>query len=179
METQTALFEPHEYFQKERPTQPSENQLAEFYSKMAKEIIEEGFSTSDEEDIIEDLKGLFPFNDNGFEMCKELDGYSANGSYECNTSFCEWLDSLSYELREINRQNVKLWVKENNPQPKFEIGNKLLIKEHLCYGFGKDKIVYVTSINESEAYYCIDEDPNKKGGTVLDYERVEKCCELA
>lgn len=178
METQTTLFEPHEYFQKERPTMPSENQLAQFYSKMAKEIIEEGFSSSDEDDIIEDLKGLSPFNGNGFEMAKELDGYCKNASYDCNTSFCEWLDELSYELYKISQENTKLWVKANNPQPKFEVGDKLLIREFLCYGFGKDKIVYINTIHESEAYYCVDADKNKKGGTVLVYERVEKCCEL-
>jgi len=50
------LFNDAEVFQKERPTKLTEKQEADFYSEQAKDLIKKGFSTDDEEDIIEDLK---------------------------------------------------------------------------------------------------------------------------
>jgi hypothetical protein len=171
------LFNDSEVFQKERPVKPTEQQLKKFYSEQAKEIIKQGFSDSDEEDIISDLESLYPFNDNGFEMAKDLE--RGNGYYEIDTSFCEWLDCLDSDFRQLNTDNVKAWVKAHNPQPKFNDGQKLLIVENLCHGMKKDMIVYVNYKREEEAVYIVDTDPTKRGGTILDYERVEKCCVVA
>ncbi len=38
--------------------------------------------------------------------------------------------------------------------------------------------VYVNGVDEERAVYIIDKDPNRKGGTVLEYERVEESCSL-
>lgn len=170
------LFNDAEVFQKERPTKLTEKQEADFYSEQAKDLIKQGFSTDDEEDIIEDLKKLYPFHDNGFEMAKELDDYGANASYDIDTNFCEWLDCLYSNYDNIMTKNVKDWVKAHNPQPKFEKGTKLLIVETLCHKMGKGLEVYVNGGRPEEAVYWISEDPKKNGGTVLAYERVEKCC---
>lgn len=172
------LFPSTEVFQKERPKQPTEKQKEDFYSRMAKEIIKDGFSTSDEEDIIEDLKMLHPFNDNGFEMAKDLDSHRASASYDIDSSFCEWLDWLDIEYRKINEANVKEWVKAHNPQPKFENGTKLLINETICYGLTKGMEVYITGNNTERAYYTIDANPNKQGGTCIEYEITETKCSI-
>ncbi len=168
------LFNDSEVFQKERPQKPTAQQIEKFYYERAQEIIKEGFSDSDESDIITDLKNLFPFNDNGFEMAKDLE--RGNACYEIDTSFCEWLDGLHYSYSEINRRNVKDWVNAHNPKPKFQDGQKLLVVENLCHGIKKDMIVYINYKREEEAVYIVDQDPKRNGGTVLEYERVEKCC---
>ncbi len=171
------LFNDSETFQKERPTSPTTVQLNAFYLKMAKEIIKERFSDDDEESIIEDLEGLYPFNDNGFEMAKDLE--RGNASYDIDVSFCEWLDGLASELRSIQTENVRAWVKAHNPQPKFEKGTKLLINERLCYKMDKGLTVYVNGGRPEEAVYWINTNPEVYGGTVLPYELVEKNCTIA
>jgi len=173
------LFNDAEVFQKERPTELTEKQKADFYIEQAKDLKAQGVSTDDEKDIIEDLKKLYPFRDNGFEMAKELDGYGCQANYNIDTNFCEWLDCLYSNYNEIETQNIKDWVKAHNPQPKFQKGTKLLIVEKLCHKMDKGLEVYVNGGRPEEAVYWISEDPNKYGGTVLAYERVEKCCVVA
>jgi len=173
------LFSDSEVFQKERPTKLTDKQVDDFYLERAKDLIENGYSKDYVEDIIEDLKELYPFRDNGFEMANELKSYKMKACYEIDTQFCEWLDCLSFEYDQILTKNVIDWVKAHNPQPKFEKGTKLLITEHLCYGKPKGAIVYVTGGRKEEACYWIDENPNKDGGTVIEYELVEKCCVIA
>lgn len=173
------LFSDSETFQKERPTKPTEKQLEDFYLKMADEIKKEGFSDSAETEIVKDLKNLYPFNDNGFEMAKELDSYSAHAVYEINTSFCEWLDSLWHEYNDIKTENVKAWVNAHHPKSKFEKGDKLIINKNLCFGKAVGQTVFVTGVKADEYYYLIDENQNRQGGTILACERVEDCCSLA
>lgn len=170
------LFDTTEFFQKERPTEPTKSQVEEFYKKMAKEIKKEKFSSSEESEIIEDLKDLFPFSDSGFEMAKELDGYTANAEYDIDSSFIDWLEDLQWEYRKLNDVNVKEWVKCHNPLPMFQKGQKLEIMEKLCYQKDVGKIVYVNGFQEDKANYLIDEDPNRQGGTILPYELVESRC---
>jgi hypothetical protein len=180
------LFNDSEVFQKERPKTVTANQLDEFYKVRAKEIISQGFSDSDEEDIIQDLQNLYPFNDNGYEMARRLEVCPSASEYEFNTDFCEFLDSLDFEYRQILSENVKAWVKAHDIKPKFEKGTKLLIKRTLCHGLIKDMEVYVNSINSNQFHsddrndgnYCIDTNPKRNGGTVLAYELVESNCEL-
>ena len=175
----STLFNDAEVFQKERPTQLTQKQKDDFYSEQAKDLKAQGFSTDDEEDIIEDLKKLYPFNDNGFEMAKELDGYGCQATYDIDTNFCEWLDFLHHQYSQIETKNVKDWVKAHNVQPKFNDGQKLLIVEKICRGMEKDMIVYANYKREEEALYVVDADNTKRGGTLLSYERVEKCCVVA
>jgi len=173
----STLFNDKDVFQKERPLQPTEQQLQKFYSEQAKEIIKQGFSDSDEESIIEDLKGLWPFNGNGFEMAKDLE--RGDAYYQIDVSFCEFLDSISYDFDAINRENEKAWVKAHDIKPAFPKGSKLLVKENICRGINAGMTVYVNGGSMDEGKYWIDENSERKGGTVLTFERVEKCCVLA
>lgn len=173
------LFNDSEVFQKERPTKPTAEQLSVFFAKQAKEVKENGWSSSDEEDIIHDLKELHPFNNTGYEMAKMLEGSFYKADYKIDSSFIEWLEFLDSDYRSLNSENVRQWVKAHNPEPKFKDGQKLLIVEPLCPGMKKGMIVYVNYKREEEAMYVIGEYPNIKGGTLLEYERVEKCCVAA
>lgn len=171
----STLFKDSEVLNKERPTKPTNQQIEEFWAKMAEEILDNNFSTSDKEDIISDLKNLSLY-DTGFEMAKELDEPNANANYEIDSSFIEWLESLSWEYRSLNDKNVKHWVSVFNPEHKYLKGQALLVNENLDREYTKGKIVYVTGFSLEKACYLISEDKNRNGGTVLAYEKVESCC---
>lgn len=166
------LFNTDEFFQKERPTEPTKSQIDAFYDKMASEMIDSGFTTNDKEDIIEDLKDLY-MGDSGFEMAKDL--YD-NSGYEVDSELVAWLENLPWKYRDLKNSNVREWVKCHNPQPIFERGQKLIANKELCYKKNKGIIVYVTGFKEDVASYLISEDPSTNGGTVLAYELVEERC---
>jgi hypothetical protein len=176
---QEKLFSDSEVFQKERPTKLTKQQEDDFYLNQAKDLIDKEYSFSDIEDVIEDLKYLYPFNDNGFEMAKSLESSSRLADYEIDVEFCEWLDCLHYAYSKIENQNIKDWVAAHNPQPKFETGTKLLIVENLNHKLKKDMIVYVNGGRPEEAVYWINVDPKQYGGTIIAYEKVEQCCIVA
>ena len=132
------LFDDSETFQKERPTKITEQQENEVYSKLAKEIIKNGWCVDEtEEDIIYDLKDL-SMNDTGFEMAKHLEGYNMKCNYEIDTDFIYWLDDFEYRFRKVLEQNVRDWVKAINPKPLFEKGQKLIVKEFINYKLKKE-----------------------------------------
>jgi hypothetical protein len=110
------------------------------------------------------------------KMAKKLEHFMADAQYEITTWFCEWLEGLSHEYDTIKRNNVKAWVQAHNPQPKFEKGTKLIVNARLCYGMEAGTIVYINGGSPEEAVYWVDENPDRNGGTVLPYEKVEACC---
>ena len=170
------LFDDSETFQKERPKEITEKQENELYSKLAKEIISNGWCIDElEEDIIYDLKHLSR-NDTGFEMAKDLEDYNMKCNYEIDTDFIYWLDDFDYRFRKVLDENVKDWVKAIKPKPLFEKGQKLIVNEFINYKIKKDMVVYVNGISEESAYYLIDPNPEKKGGIVIPYEVVEEKC---
>jgi len=171
------LFDDSLLFQKERPTKITAQQEEKMYVDFAKEIIENQYSEYDEESIIEDLKEL-SWHDSGFEKAKKLEDGCA--SYEFTGDFIDWLDNMACERDYILKENVKMWVKAHNPQPKLEKGDQLKINESLSRtpDLKKDSVVYITGINMEQAYYTISSDPDKNGGYVLDFEKVESKCEI-
>lgn len=174
-----SLFNDSEVFQKERPTKATEKQETEFYLKAAQEIIDGGWCTYDVEDIAKDLKRLNNHYDNGFDLGKKFDdGYNIECSYDVDVAFCEWLDCLYSDYEQLIRDNERTWVKAHDIKPLFEKGAKLNVIKTVCHGITAGMIVYVNGGRMDEGKYWIDIDPNKKGGTVLEYEIVENCCEL-
>lgn len=174
------LFKDSELFQKERPTKATEQQKSEFYKKMAKEVIKNKFVENYyEEDIIHDLKLLYPFwRNNGFEMGKILDGYGTRCSWDINTEVCEWLDCLESEYSELLDKNVKDWVKAHNPQPLFPMKTKLVVVKELNREKLSGDIIFVTGFRTETACYLVDKDPERKGGTVIPYEKIENHCKI-
>ena len=170
------LFDDTLLIQKERPTKITAQQAEKMYLDLAKDCIEQQFSSDDEEVIAEDLKEL-SVNDSGFEKAKYLED-NGNADYEFSGDFIDWLDAMDYERSSILKENVKLWVKAHNPQPKLKEGDKLEIVVALSFSkdLRKDCIVYVTGINMEQAYYTISEDKAMKGGYVLAFEKVESNC---
>jgi hypothetical protein len=173
--TMEKLFDEKEIFIKIRPVKLPDSEKEKFYRKMAKEIIDEGWSSSDIDDIIEDLKDLRMYQ-TGFEMANNLnEGYHR---YEINSNFIAWLEDFSWEADRALEEIVKQWVKIHNPLPQFKKGDKLIINIDLNskQKFG-DKI-YITGIKTETACYYTHENADNNGGYVIPFERVESSCTL-
>lgn len=172
------LFPDSETFQKERPTTITEQQRQDYYRKVAQEIIDNGWSQYDIDSVIEDVSNM-SHHDSGYELAKWLEEFDRSASYEIDTPFIEFLDDFGWGIAEIVLENVQAWVVETNPQPKYQKGQKLLIETALDYEHKKGLNVYVTGFSsQKNACYLIDEDPNRNGGTIIPYEKVESRCSV-
>lgn len=172
------LFDDTLFVQKERPTKITAQQEEQMYLDLAIECIENQYSSSDQQTIVEDLKKL-SINDSGFEKAKELED-DGSGDYKFNGDFIDWLDFMDNIRHQILSENVNLWVKAHNPHPKFQKGIKLKINADISRtkDLRKDCIVYVTGIKLDEANYYIYPNSENNGGYVLPFEKVEENCEV-
>lgn len=148
---ETLLFKDSEVFVKERPSKLSEKQETEIWQNLAKEVVNNGWSDDDIDTIIEDLQSL-SMSDSGYEMAKDLDGFSANGSYDIDTSFIEWLDMLDSDFDNARRENVKRWVKAHDIKPKYKIGTQLVVRERFSRSpeLQVDKVIFVNGYYEND-----------------------------
>jgi hypothetical protein len=168
------LFSDSETFQKERPTKPSEVQKVKFYNDMAQEVIDNGWSSDSVSDIANDLEELYPFYGNGYDLAKNLEkGYRNQASYDIDPSFCEWLDNLDYEYRRLVEENVRTWVKAHNPQPKYKVGESVVLSKNLNREMNAGQTFYITGLQPEEANYLVWKDKKHNGGCVIAYERLE------
>jgi len=170
------LFDDTLFIQKERPTQITKQQEEKMWLDLAKECIKNQYSDGDEETIAEDLKEL-SIHDSGFEKAKDLE-QNGNADYEFEGDFIDWLDGIDWKRGAILRENTKLWVKAHNPQPKFQLGQKLIIEKELNREKHVGDIVYINGVNTEDAYYLVDKDKNRKGGTVIVFEKIEENCSI-
>lgn len=170
------LFSDKETFVKERPKKVPETRLQKFYTDLAEEIKSEGYSDDDIETIVEDVKEMSTI-DNGYEIAKHLDD-RGNASYDIDPMFVDFLDNYGWRRREVFDEIIKEWVKIHDIKPKFNKGDKLIANEYLNRDYKSNAIVYVTGIKSDTARYLIDADPNRNGGTVFDFEKVETICSL-
>jgi hypothetical protein len=175
------LFNESEVFVATRPEKATAQQIEKFYLENATEILDNKWATGTLEDVISDLEQLYPFNDSGYEMAKESEGFNMQASYDIETSFIEFLDCLSSDFYELVRNNVKEWVKIHNPKPIFEIGTRLLIEKDLSRNtdLKAGNAYYITGYSEKEAYYTISKNSEQKGGYCFPYEKIEQCCALS
>ena len=174
---ETLLFKDSETFIKERPTKLSEKQEDEIWQKLAKDVIDNGWSDDDIDTIIEDLQNL-SMSDSGYEMAKDLEGFSSNGSYDIDTSFIEWLDWLYSDFDDARRENVNRWVKAHDIKPKYEIGTQLVVKEYFTrsHELQVGKVISVNGYYEKEAMYCVSNEKDSKRNVLIIYEDIERCC---
>lgn len=156
------LFEDSEMFMKQRPNFVTEQQKEKWYEQNAREIIANGWSHAEIDDIVCDLKGVLLHDSGGYEIAKHLE---CNGcGYEIETEFIEFLDGLGWEFDSLKRQNVVAWVKATNPKPKFKVGDRLIYK---------NKEVLIYGLREETAEYILSDDPKVKGGRLIPYEEVD------
>ena len=127
--------------------------------------------------IIEDLQSL-SMSDSGYERAKDLEGFRANGSYDIDTSFIEWLDMLDSDFDDARRENVKRWVKAHDIKPKYEKGTQLVVKEHFTRSpeLQVGKVIFVNGFYENEAKYCVSNEKDSKRNVLIIYEKIEQCC---
>ena len=107
---------------------------------------------------------------------ENLEKYSSNASYNIDTEFIEFLDDFDSNRNDILRENVKDWVKAFNPQPKFDKGQKLIVKIPIFRDTKKESIIYITGFDEKSANYLIHADEKQDGGFVVAYEKIENNC---
>lgn len=172
------LFNDSEVYQKERPDKLTEGQSKDLYERLAKEIIANGWSSDEVEDIAKDLQQMeWRFGRyNGFELGKDFDsGYNMGCSYEVDTYFCEWLDSLDYEYREAVEKNVKDWVKAHSITAKLSKGDEAVSSKDIMgtTPIKKGDKIYITGIKTETATYTIWNDKEHNGGYVFPFEVIE------
>lgn len=171
------LFNDSETYTKERPKKITEEQENTFCTNVANEIIKNGWSKSDVEDIVHDLKEL-ELNENGYELAKRLEDFGMQGDYKIDPMFVEFLDCIGSDKNDILRKNVKDWVKAHDVKPKFSKGDCLIINESI---FWKSKVgseVYITGMKLEEGVYYVHENKDNNGGYVIPYETIEQKCTL-
>jgi hypothetical protein len=168
------LFPDSETFQKKRPSQLTENQLKEMFLELAQEIYENKWSGNYVEEIAQDLEDAYPFDDNGYELAKELEGSTMIATYDIDADFVAWLDSIWNAPRKIINQNVMLWVKAHNITLDLPVGTKLMCKIHKRGHYKEKEIFYVTGLKPETANYLIHKDPLYKGGTYCTKEDLEQ-----
>lgn len=171
------LFTDSEVFMTKRPTKITQQQEADFSKSVAQEIIKNGWSEEDVEDVAKDISNL-DFSDNGYEMAKSLE-FDSFASYEIDVQFVEFLDSLPHKKSAIHNKNVFDWVQAHNPQPKFQKGQKLVVETALNYERLSGSVIFVTGFSERSACYLIDSNAERQGGTVIPYEKVESHCKVS
>ena len=171
------LFDDKLFVQKERPTKITKQQEEKLLLKLSNEVIEENFSSDCVEDIAEDLRKLSTY-DSGYEMAKSLES-NGNCRYDIDSRFIDWLDFCNQERDYVLNDNIRLWVKAHDVKSKYKKGNKLKVLEPLTYGVNVSDDIYITGVKSKEANYLIDKDPNRNGGIMIPFERVEQCCDIS
>jgi len=172
------LFDDTPYFQKDRPTQLSTQQEEKFFLDMAKECIECQYSSDNENIISADLQNL-ESDDDAFTKAENL---KSNGvaSYNFIGAFIDWLDDLEYNRKAILMENVRLWVKAHNPQPKLKEGNLLKIIKSLGgqIELKTDSEIYIIGIDTDQAGYIISPFLKGDGGYIIPFEEIELSCQI-
>lgn len=171
------LFNDSELFTKTRPTGLTAKQASDYYNEVAQEIIDNGWSESDVEDIAFDLSKIKDHN--GYENAKTLET-DGDAYYDINSEFVEFLDSLLSNKQRLTEINIKAWVEAHDIKPIFEIGRQLqIIKTILSTtGFKKDVIVFITGHNLNLGCYLVNTENKKGSGVRLPYEIMEQNCIL-
>lgn len=174
----TQLFTDSELFAKERPDFITDSQKENLINNIVDDIINNGYSDSEKDDIRSDIESIYPFKETGFQLAKSLDSYMANAEYDFTTEFIDFLHYIQFEKERIVKENVKQWVKAHKIKPKFADGCELIVKNDMIGTIFKEgDIVYVNYHYPETATYVIDKDPERKGGTLIPFEKVEINCD--
>ncbi len=171
------LFNDSEVFQKDRPKKLTDNQQSELYKELAQEIIDSGWSSSEVEDIVEDLKTLSR-HDSGFELAKELEGFRCNADYDIKTDFIEWLDDFDSRHTEVISENEMRWVKAHSIKPAKEIGIGLLINKSISRSedLRAGCTIYINGYYEKTGKYQVWKEKGSKRNYIINYEEIDECC---
>jgi len=174
---QLKLFKDSETFILKRPKIITEKQESELLIKMAKEIIENGWSDSPIEDIVLDLETLSHY-DTGYELAKDLEHISSYSNYNINVNFIEWLCDFHNKYSEIIEKNIKDWVNVHNIKPKLENGSKLKINSKLTpYSkFNIGDVIFINNIHKNTATYSVSLTLNDNVNDIYDFEAIENKC---
>lgn len=172
---QLLLFKDSEVFIKNRPEELTENQKNDIWKELAKYIINEKWSNSDINDILNDLKKI-PLSYSGYEKAKQLES-SKRCYYDLNTFFIEWLDSIEINFQDRINENVSYWVKVHDIKPIYNIGTELAITSFIN-NFQIGEKIFINGIYEKLAKYLVSDIKDSKRNIAINYEEIEKCCSV-
>lgn len=123
------------------------------------------------EDCIDSSKRIleYNYNEGGYELAKEFE----EEGFSPDKALVDELDSVSWIMRDLVREKVKIWVKQNNILPEFPIGTIVEFQR------GTKKIIgeIMKHYQESAEYLiwfegCTASKGN--GGTIIAYENATK-----
>ena len=167
------LFKDSETFQKERPLSITKSQELEVFSEVAEYIIEWNLSRNSKKQIAKDLQEYHISNSESIETANELRENCSGYTY--NSNLLEQIELIDILISEKKYENIKQWVEAHNIKPKYKIGDSFKLKKTVSYGYSNIDTIYITCIYEERASYAISLDKNKRGGTLVSYERLEEC----
>lgn len=167
------LFKDKEVFQKERPTNITESQKQEFIKNIAQEIIDNGYSDSDFDEVLEDIEDLYPFYDTGFELAKQLDGYGSSGEYHIDSDFIAFLEDLTWKKAILINGNVKKWVQAHDIKPKFPLFTSLTLKSNISKDYNAGDTIFINTIKNDDGLYGISKTINDTRNRLIEFEKLE------
>lgn len=175
-----SIFNDLEVFVMSRPNTLSENQKQEIHKRLAQEILDNGWSDSDIDDIISDLSKLSKY-DSGYKLAKRLESFHSKADYDIDTEFVEWLDSFCYAFDNAINANVKQWVKAHSIKPNHPKGSKLVVvKQFSCSPeLACGNTIYINGYDESRGKYLVNTIEGSKSNLVVDYELIESNCNVS
>lgn len=167
-----------------RPKHLSEERLMAFLDDEAQWVIDNGYCDScpsdEKESVVRDLKKLVPFDEDGFYLAQKLDSCHSEASYEnIDSSFIEFLESLSYRYDSLLSKMVEEWAVTNAIEPAFAIGDKISFSdkfaERIRRHYKSSDNIFITGIEKEQARYIINEDRKAIGsGMLFAYEDLEE-----
>lgn len=133
-----------------RPTFKSPNIIEKVVDRLFLDVLEwlDSFETKTEEkeypEIKQQLKQLlqYSFDYDGYKLARDLE----REYWEVDARLVEILDNVIHLLFDAKREEVKLWIKENNLTPKYNLHKK--IKYQYLTGI-------ITKINAEELTYHV------------------------
>lgn len=88
---------------------------------------------------------------NGYEYAKVLEDL---GAENIDSYIVETLEEINYQLYTLNKTKIKTWVKENNIEPKYNIGD-LVKYESIQIPNSFTNKVLITNIDSEMALYSL------------------------
>lgn len=167
------LFNDSELFQKERPTTLTEQQTSNFIKELAEEICC-NYSSSNEEDVEQDLVRLYPFNNDGFSLAKELDSMTSNADYHIDSEFISFLEDLGFKKWQFIKKNIEDWVKAHDIKPKISLKTFITLKKDLSKDYKAGDTIYINRIYEKMAEYGVSKKLEDSRNTSIAFEKIEE-----
>lgn len=175
-----SIFNDSEVFIKSRPNTLNETQKQEIYKRLAQEILDNGWSDSEINDIISDLSKLSRY-DSGYELAKRLESFHSKADYDIDTEFIEWLDLFCCAFDNAIDANVRQWVKAHQIEPNYLKGSRLIVFNQFSRSpeLACGNTIYINGHDKDRGKYLVNTIKGSNSNLVVDYELIESNCNVS